>query len=633
MEGHGCNGCLSLTPNCRAERHWPAALLLANKFFFDLTGVLSKVLWLPDVFGYSACWPQIMRQSGVEFFFTTKLTLSVLNRFPYDSFRWRSPDGSEVIAHLSTGGNGYNSHANATELINSTCQYRQADIHEEFLLPVGYGDGGGGVTADILERASRYRQVPQLPAVSWGRIDIHYWQRLVFAQFHDYIPGSSIDAVYEEHVPELRALASQALTATAEVLGGEAAISEVISGWFNPLPYPMRIRHQGKSYRLAAATITPTSEIVEEANLPKLLRDDRALLLDNGRTQASFSPAGEIMSIVVDACPIEFEGAAVRLALHQDKPSNFDRWDIDHHMLVHPKFLETDVSVAASDAEGEVGFAFTRGLGAASSVTTRYSLRAGENLLRITFELDWHEPRRLLRVHFPTRYRWQDAIFRAPFRSTLRSQLQTGPVAEAMWEVPGSRWAAVTHSFGRSELFLVTQAKYGFACRDGNLQLSLVHSPESGETFTYLGFHRIELAIGRFASDAPREEQPFALADTLFTSPLALRGMPVRRSPPTQFIAGNSLHLTWIKPLSDVSCILRFNEIPDSLACCNWLQSRVSSVSQSLMCWIASYPATCQMSQFLMARLRRWEFASSFTLRVDIALPEQNNFGNWSQIR
>ena len=79
------------------------SFLLGQKGFTRLQGKPSRVLWIPDVFGYCGSLPQIMQQTGVDYFFTTKLTWSNINLFPYSSFVWRGIDGSEVIVHVTQG--------------------------------------------------------------------------------------------------------------------------------------------------------------------------------------------------------------------------------------------------------------------------------------------------------------------------------------------------------------------------------------------------------------------------------------------------------------------------------------------------------------------------------------------------
>ena len=146
------------------------SFILGQKGFERLQGKPSRVLWLPDVFGYCGSLPQIMRQTGVDYFFTTKLTWSNINRFPYSSFIWRGIDGSEVLVHV-TQENSYNQNVSPEELRRGARAYRQSDVHDEYLSPTGYGDGGGGVTEEMCERARRVKTLAGMPETAWGRVD------------------------------------------------------------------------------------------------------------------------------------------------------------------------------------------------------------------------------------------------------------------------------------------------------------------------------------------------------------------------------------------------------------------------------------------------------------------------------
>jgi alpha-mannosidase len=76
--------------------------LFGQRYLRDELGTPANVLWLPDVFGYSAALPQIIAKSGLKYFLTTKISWSQFNRFPYDTFRWRGLDGTEVLTHFVT---------------------------------------------------------------------------------------------------------------------------------------------------------------------------------------------------------------------------------------------------------------------------------------------------------------------------------------------------------------------------------------------------------------------------------------------------------------------------------------------------------------------------------------------------
>lgn len=109
----------------------------------------SDVFWLPDTFGYSAALPQIMKGCGVPYFLTTKLSWNDTNKFPYESFRWKGIDGSEVIVHFNT----IQSRSDP-EFIASRLEKRQnKHLTKNVLIAYGYGDGGGGPDADMVAEA------------------------------------------------------------------------------------------------------------------------------------------------------------------------------------------------------------------------------------------------------------------------------------------------------------------------------------------------------------------------------------------------------------------------------------------------------------------------------------------------
>ncbi|MCI6676020.1 MAG: hypothetical protein MSG78_03795 [Clostridiales bacterium] len=76
--------------------------LHGKRFFKEEFGVENEELWLPDIFGYSAALPQIMKKSGIKYFMTTKLAWNQFNKFPNDTFLWEGIDGTKIFTHLIT---------------------------------------------------------------------------------------------------------------------------------------------------------------------------------------------------------------------------------------------------------------------------------------------------------------------------------------------------------------------------------------------------------------------------------------------------------------------------------------------------------------------------------------------------
>ncbi|MBR3864252.1 MAG: alpha-mannosidase [Clostridia bacterium] len=135
-----------------------------KKFFLNEFGKDIKVCWLPDVFGYSAALPQIMKKCGMEYFLTIKLSWSEHFNFPHHTFNWQGIDGSEIFVHMPPEGN-YNSSATPKTLIDTQGNFIERGKLDKAMLLVGIGDGGGGPGRDHLERLERAKDFAGLPKV------------------------------------------------------------------------------------------------------------------------------------------------------------------------------------------------------------------------------------------------------------------------------------------------------------------------------------------------------------------------------------------------------------------------------------------------------------------------------------
>ena len=145
--------------------------LYGKRFFKKEFGADNQILWLPDVFGYAAALPQIMKKSGIRYFMTTKLSWNGYNKMPYDSFYWKGIDGTKILTHfvstrdyirpgtdttnINTIFTTYNGDLNPSQMKGAWQRYQQKNLNQEILCTFGYGDGGGGPTAQILESQRR----------------------------------------------------------------------------------------------------------------------------------------------------------------------------------------------------------------------------------------------------------------------------------------------------------------------------------------------------------------------------------------------------------------------------------------------------------------------------------------------
>ena len=143
--------------------------LVGKNFFKEEFGVDNKIMWLPDVFGYSAAIPQLIKKCGMDYFMTTKISWNEYNKFPYDTFMWRGIDGTEVLSHFSPCEDAnrdervdyqttYNAYLRPGYIIGGNKRYSQKDLGRDYLCTFGYGDGGGGPTVDMLEHGVRMQK-------------------------------------------------------------------------------------------------------------------------------------------------------------------------------------------------------------------------------------------------------------------------------------------------------------------------------------------------------------------------------------------------------------------------------------------------------------------------------------------
>ena len=505
-------------------------LRVGQEEFKALRGSPSEVFWLPDVFGYSGAMPQLLAGVGVKNFFTSKLSWSSVNRFPHSSFRWQGPDGAEINAHVVLI-HDYNENVDVKRLREDVLHHQQSAVHPEFLQPTGYGDGGGGPTEEMLERARRVSNLAGMPRVEWGNIepffdrlakvkdelpvvtgelmlelhrgvftthgslkaafraleralqtleaahavrglgpiDRHYWKRASFSHFHDYIPGSSIWEVYAEAIPELQTLATKALAEARDALDGKS--SGKAKGWFNPLPLPRTWIDGGKCYELAPLSGAPAAALaVKTVSAPRAT----ATSIESERVRATFDAAGSLVSLAVDGAGIAVTGH--RLCAYPDQPAMFAAWDVDRTSIVNghdarrvgKPVVKHDGFVASVSFDYEIAHK--------SRITVVYSLRAGEGALRVRYEIDWQDPLHWLKGIFSSEYRGREARYGAPFGSVLRGQWSGYPREEAQWEVPGSRWMAMCDDAQSEGLAIISEAKYGFTTRDGTVGVSLLRS-------------------------------------------------------------------------------------------------------------------------------------------------------------
>jgi len=452
-------------------------LLHGQRFFMRELGVQTRIVWLPDVFGYPGNLPQLIRDAGCDYFLTQKLSWNDTNKPDHQTFWWEGIDGSRVFTHFPPA-DTYNGDFSAEELERSARTFKDPDVANRSLYLFGYGDGGGGPTAEEIE-AARAFGVPMGKAIDWfdatareakdvpvvsGELYFEYhrgtyttqartkalnrsaqvalreaeawsvaagdypraeldrlWRTLLTNQFHDILPGSSIDWVYQDAERDLEG-----------VISGAEAISRQAAG-------------------------------------PRPGGDGS---LENEQLRVEVGDDGVVTSIWDRQARREvLSGHGNVLELHDDNPKRWDAWDLD---IEH---RETFVVVGRRFGDSAV----------------RQTISLDGRVLRFDTEVDWRERHKVLKVAFPVTVQADEATYEVQFGHVRRPTHMKDPKSRAMFEVCAQRWADLGD--GRYGVALLNDCKHGYDIHDGVMRLSLLRGPTHPDPNADLGVHRFTYAL------------------------------------------------------------------------------------------------------------------------------------------
>jgi len=557
-------------------------ILYGKRFFKQEFGKDNKILWLPDVFGYSAALPQILKKTGTPYFMTTKLSWNQFNKIPYDTFYWRGIDGSEVLTHFITTTNDgykpsehfttYNGLLEPKAVLGSWKRYGEKEINDEILIAYGYGDGGGGPNHQMLENARRLNSsIPGMPRVRQGKAldyfeslesrlagqkvpkwmgELYFeyhrgtytsmarnkrdnrkgefllqsiekvyaqlspdlypasqlerlWKLLLLNQFHDILPGTSIQEVYDVTAKEYEELfqeGNQLLQDGLRLLGNSdgGAIESVLV--FNPLGFERASLVELEledGYGIPDSVMQKTAKgklLVEVKDVPSLgyrclpigkvetpTREVSEGLSSEVQTpyyQIQFNEAFEMVSLFDKSAQRELlpDGkVGNRLVAYEDMSMAYDAWDIDIYYKKKPYVVEQLVSAKLIESGPirqtiEIVREFEK-----SKITQHLHLY--EQNPRIDFEtwVDWKEEHTLLKVEFPVDVNTLSATFDIQFGNVTRPVHQNTSWDVARFEVCGQKW--IDMSDGGYGLSIMTDSKYGYDVDYQKMGISLLRSP------------------------------------------------------------------------------------------------------------------------------------------------------------
>ncbi len=477
-------------------------------------------------------------------FLTQKLSWNRFNRPDTHTFTWQGVDGSEVLAHFPPA-DTYNSDTSVAEVLRAEREFRDHESSAASMLVYGFGDGGGGPTRTMLERLRRMRDLQGLPRVRTATSDEFFstlegettqrptvvgelyfeyhrgtytsqafvkrgnrvceqllhdaefvstargedqrgeldrlWKLLLLQQFHDILPGSSIGLVYDD---ARRDFAEVESAATRLVGQGETPVNTVGVARREVVEGPAGLVVVDAAPFADAAIVEPHGTVAVNG-----------LTIDNEHLRVELREDGAVASVVEKGSGRETLAApGNRLELYEDRPVNFDAWDVDPAHLETRRDCEPADSftvLSAGPLRAEVEF--TRRVGERSTLQQVVRLDAGSRRLEFHTEVDWREEHRFLKVCFPLAVRSPVATYETAFGYAERPTHFSTSFDRARYEVPGHRFADLSeHGFGAA---LLTDSKYGYSCLGAELRISLLRAPKSPDPEADMGRHTFAYAL------------------------------------------------------------------------------------------------------------------------------------------
>ncbi|HEX4716862.1 MAG TPA: alpha-mannosidase [Ktedonobacteraceae bacterium] len=584
-------------------------IMHGTRFLHKEFGITPRLIWLPDVFGYSAALPQIMRSCNIPCFMTTKISWNQFNRLPVDTFRWRGIDGAEVLTHFITAPSEndkstsytYNGPLQPSDMLGTWRDYQQQALNDQFLYLGGWGDGGGGPEEDQLERAQVMADLPAFPKVRMGRVDAYFddlyqrlwedqrlptwvgelyleyhrgtytsqahtkqanrrmellyrdvellnawaslygapsrqetlnegWKLILLNQFHDVLPGSSIHEVYEDVAKIYAGIQELAEPVRAEMLatlsarlgtddGGRPALlllntlpwerseplqlpgdhtellpnAQLASNWEG---HPLTLL-DGQRLPSCGALLTAVTRQQPDAPAASLVTaSDGRVALRNAFYELNLNELGEISRLYDREAGREVIApgqSANQLIAYEDRPLNFDAWDIDLYYEEKPYPLQEGAQIRLLEegpvrATVEVERQFL-----SSRITQRISLWRTSRRIDFATEIDWHERQMLLKTAFPVAINATRATYEIQFGSVERPTHRNTSWDWARFEVCAHRWADLSE--GGYGVSLLNDSKYGHDIHDNVMRLTLLKSAIVPDPEADQGLHRFTYSL------------------------------------------------------------------------------------------------------------------------------------------
>jgi len=294
------------------------------------------------------------------------------------------------------------------------------------------------------------------------------WKLLLFNQFHDVAPGTSIARVHQRAEAELEEVKTCAYGLIQAMVGLPGAVAAVL----NPLPWPrnydgVEIPPQGVAVANLQTASSRSATVV-------YLKAENCYELRNDHLVCRFNCCGELVSAKIPGSDREYiSGQGNRFLMFKDVNTCYDAWELGSMYENMP--IPLDGGAVISLENGITG-ASLHVKGRLNNSGYHQVIFLGNNSKRLEFvtEVDWQEQHKLLKVAFPVNIFTREAIHEVQFGYVKRPNHRSYPTDRDRYEVCNHRYTALCES--NAGAAVLNDGKYGVSAADNEIRLSLLKS-------------------------------------------------------------------------------------------------------------------------------------------------------------
>jgi alpha-mannosidase len=358
------------------------------------------------------------------------------------------------------------------------------------------------------------------------------WKTVLLNQFHDIIPGSSIQRVYEEAEADYARVIDTAEEIAAEAAGSLTDGSDDLTV-FNSLSWPRScLIALPEGYDGATGTdghalpaqdldgdllvevtvpacgwTTVRAATTPPADVTQVTATERSL--ENEFLRVTLNDHGEISSIWDKEAGRELAtGPCNSLRMYKDVPTHWDAWDLDSMYALTPVALDEAAEISVIAQGPLVGMVEVRRQLNLSPMVQQISLRRGSRRIEFDTEIDWQETHKMLKVAFPVSVYAHEAVHEIQFGHIRRPNHLSRPFDADRFEVANHKWTALVEE-GRG-CAVLNDCKYGVNVLGDTIMLTLLKSALAPDMYADKGLQEFSYALyawnGSFIdSDVVRE--------------------------------------------------------------------------------------------------------------------------------